>query len=112
MFGAPATHFIHIMRGMRRDAGTTTNKDLDTGGYTAKTCEAYAAMTGGKESQAKREAVPPQAGHGNMKMTTSAIGCSMCHRTFNSRYWSFQMLGWVGVQTNCRSISRTGNATS
>jgi hypothetical protein len=55
------------MRGTRTDAGTTTNKDLDTGGYNAKTCEAIAAMTEGKESQAKREAVPPQAGHGYMQ---------------------------------------------
>jgi len=37
------------------DAGTTTDKDLDTGGYTAKTCEASAAMTGATEYRAKSE---------------------------------------------------------
>ena len=79
------------MRGTRTESGTPTNKDLATGGYTAKTCEAIAAMTGGTTSQAKREAVPPQAGHGYMKMTTRAIGCSICDRTFNSLYWSFQI---------------------
>ena len=89
------------------DAGTTTNKDLDTGGYTAKTCEAIAAMTGGTASQATREAVPPQAGLGNMKMTTSAIGCSMCHRTFNSRYWSFQMRGgWAYTTCHKQETNR------
>ena len=46
------------MRGTRTEAGTTTDKDLDTGGYTAKTCEAIAAMIKGTASQAKREAVP------------------------------------------------------
>jgi len=61
------------MRGTRTDAGRTTNKDLDTGGYTAKTCEASAAMTGGKESQAMREAVPPQAGRGNMKSPSAEL---------------------------------------
>ena len=51
------------------DAGTTTDKDLDTGGYTAKTCEASAAMTGATEYRAKSEAVPPQAGRGYREMT-------------------------------------------
>jgi hypothetical protein len=41
------------------EAGNTTNKDLDTEGYNAKTCEAYAAMNGATEHHAKSEAVPP-----------------------------------------------------
>jgi hypothetical protein len=58
-----------IMRCTRTEAGNTINKDLDTGGYTAKTCEAIAAMTGATEHRAKSEAVPPQAGRGYIEMT-------------------------------------------
>ena len=39
-------------------AGTTTNRDLDTGGYNAKTCEAYAAMTEAARYRVEKRSCP------------------------------------------------------
>jgi len=64
------------MRGTRTESGTTTNKDLDTGGYTAKTCEAIAATTGATQAPSEERSSPASRGTWVYENDLSrAIGC-------------------------------------
>ena len=66
MGDSPATHFIFFNEYPRAYSQVIINKDLDTGGYTAKTCEAERTYT--------RVAIsPPHGGHGYTKMTTRLL---------------------------------------
>ena len=103
LFGASPTVFLHYNEGHAHGGGYPTNKDLDTGGYTAKTCEASAGTTGATAYRAEKRSCPASRGHGYIKMTTRAIGrgaspgrgAAWARRcgVFNSLYWSLQMQG-------------------
>src|SRR5262249_31877000 len=65
MARAPSTRFLSLkMRASRPDGGITTNRDLDTGGYNAKTCEAERPWPEPQSTELRSEAVRPEADMG------------------------------------------------
>ena len=76
------------------DAGTTTNKDLDTGGYTAKTCEAYAAMTGATQVPSEERSSP--ASSGTWVYRDVRFVFNDCVLYFIGHKPDISIAGWVG----------------